>query len=201
MKALEYSKDNAIDVQRKLQMGAFSTRTILFDPFNCFYQVITPSADQKKDSYKTAGKDLPKLNDEFNRPGNNKEFSRTTYMLLDKGTLPTGSGKGKNSEQIKKSGEQNFEPQSTLNQSIMRYNQMYSQKSNITIPGDFSLHAGDVIFLDAPELQTDTKNDEINKQNGGLYIIADLCHYITPKETYTKLNLVRDSFGRTGNHS
>ena len=83
----------------------------------------------------------------------------------------------------------------------MRYNQMYSQKSNITIPGDFSLHAGDVIFLDAPELQTDTKNDEINKQNGGLYIIADLCHYITPKETYTKLNLVRDSFGRTGNHS
>tara|TARA_B100002019_G_scaffold275029_1_gene272526 strand:- start:3329 stop:4684 length:1356 start_codon:yes stop_codon:yes gene_type:complete len=201
MKALEYSKDNAIDVQKKLQMGAFSTRTILFDPFSCFYQVITPSADQKKDSYKTAGKDLPKLNDEFNRPGNNKEFSRTTYMLLDKGTLPTGSGKGKNSEQIKKSGEQNFEPQSTLNQSIMRYNQMYSQKSNITIPGDFSLHAGDVIFLDAPELQTDTKNDEINKQNGGLYIIADLCHYITPKETYTKLNLVRDSFGRTGNHS
>ena len=45
------------------------------------------------------------------------------------------------------------------------------------------------------------KNDEPNKQSGGLYIIADLCHYISTKGTYTKLNLVRDSFGRKGNHS
>jgi len=201
MKALQYSKDNAIDVQMKLQMGAFSTRTVLFDPYDCNYQVITPTAEKKKGSYKTAGKDLPKLNDEFNRPGYNKEFSRTTYMLLDRGSLPTGGGEGKGNEQVKKSGEQNFEPQEILNQSIMRYNQLYSQQSTITIPGDYSLHAGDVIFLDVPELQKDTKNDDINKQNGGLYIIADLCHYITPNETYTKLNLVRDSFGRTGNHS
>ena len=42
------------------------------------------------------------------------------------------------------------------------------------------------------------KNDEVNKESGGLYIIADLCHYVTPKETYTKLNLVRDTFGRKG---
>ena len=154
MKALEYRKDNNIDVQNKLQLGAFSTRTVLFDPFNCYYEVITPSAEQKKNAYKTAGKDLPQLNAEFERPGNNKEFSRTTYMLLDKGTLPTGSGKGKDQEQIAKSAEQNFEPKEILNQAIMRYNQLYSQKSNITIPGDFSLHAGDVIFLDAPELQT-----------------------------------------------
>ena len=201
MKALEYRKDNNIDVQNKLQLGAFSTRTVLFDPFNCYYEVITPSAEQKKNAYKTAGKDLPQLNAEFERPGNNKEFSRTTYMLLDKGTLPTGSGKGKDQEQIAKSAEQNFEPKEILNQAIMRYNQLYSQKTTITIPGDFSLHAGDVIFVDAPQLETETKNDEVNKESGGLYIISDLCHYISVNETYTKMNLVRDSFGRTGNHS
>ena len=200
-KALEYKKDNNVNVQNKLQMGAFSTRTVLFDPFTCYYEVINPTAQEKKGSYKTAGKDLPQLNKEFDRQGKNKEFSRTTYMLIDKGTLPTGSGSGKGSEQIKKSKEQNFEPKEILNQSIMRYGQLFSQKSTITIPGDFSLHAGDVIFVDAPELQKDTKNDQINKESGGLYIIADLCHYISPKETYTKLNLVRDSFGRTGNHS
>jgi hypothetical protein len=81
----------------------------------------------------------------------------------------------------------------------MRYNQLYSIKTTITIPGDFSLHAGDAIFIDAPELATETK--DVSKENGGLYIIADLCHYISPKETYTKLNLVRDSFGRIGNHT
>ena len=81
----------------------------------------------------------------------------------------------------------------------MRYGQLFSQKTTITIPGDFSLHAGDVVFLDAPQLTP--KSEKVNKEYGGLYIIADLCHYISPKETYTKLNLVRDSFGRKGNHT
>ena len=197
VKALDYSKDNRVDVQEKLKMGAFSTRTVLFDPFNCYYEVITPNAKQieKKDGIKTAGKELPVLNPEFNRGGVNKEFSRTTYMLLDTGTLPVGNTK----QQIEKSTKENFEPKNILNQAIMRYNQLYSIKTTITIPGDFSLHAGDAIFIDAPELAPETK--EVSKENGGLYIIADLCHYISPKETYTKLNLVRDSFGRIGNHT
>jgi hypothetical protein len=195
VKALDYSKDNRVDVQEKLKMGAFSTRTVLFDPFNCYYEVITPNAKEKEKSLKLAGKELPVLNPEFNKEGANKEFSRTTYMLLDKGTLPTGDSK----QQIDKSTEENFDPKNILNQAIMRYNQLYSIKTTITIPGDFSLHAGDAVFIDAPELAPETK--EVSKENGGLYIIADLCHYISPKETYTKLNLVRDSFGRIGNHT
>lgn len=195
VKALDYSKDNRVDVQEKLKMGAFSTRTVLFDPFNCYYEVITPNAKEKEKSLKLAGKELPVLNPEFNKEGANKEFSRTTYMLLDKGTLPTGDSK----QQIDKSTEENFDPKNILNQAIMRYNQLCSIKTTITIPGDFSLHAGDAVFIDAPELAPETK--EVSKENGGLYIIADLCHYISPKETYTKLNLVRDSFGRIGNHT
>jgi hypothetical protein len=201
VKALDYEKDNNVDVQKKLQMGAYSTRTILFDPFTCYYEVITESAKEKEQSLKLGGKELPVLNKEFNRQGDNKEFSRTQYMLLDKGSLPTGSGTGKGQEQLNKSKQENFEPKKILNQSIRRYNQLYTSKSTITIAGDFSLHAGDVVFLDVPELQTDVKNDDVNKESGGLYIIADLCHYISPKETYTKLNLVRDSFGRKGNHT
>jgi hypothetical protein len=194
-KALDYSKDNRVDVQEKLQMGAFSTRTVLFDPFTCYYEVITPNAKDKEKSLKLGGKELPVLNPEFNRTGANKDFSRTTYMLLDKGTLPTGDTK----QQVEKSKEENFEPKDILNQAIMRYNQLYSIKTTITIAGDFSLHAGDAIFMDAPELAPETK--DVSKENGGLYIIADLCHYVSTKETYTKLNLVRDSFGRIGNHT
>ena len=199
VKALSFEKDNRVNVQKKLQMGAYSTRTIMFDPFNCFYEVITPNSEEKKDSLKLGGKEIPseRLNREFLRSGKNKEFSRTQYMLIDKGTLPSGS----TSQQVEKSKEENYLPKEILNQSSMRYNQLFASKCSITIPGDFSLHAGDVVFFDAPEPQTDTKNDEINKESGGLYIISDLCHYISPKETYTKLNLVRDSFGRKGNHT
>jgi len=194
-KVLDYVKDNRVDVEEKLKMGAYSTRTILFDPFNCFYEVITPNAKAKEDGLKLGGKKLPKLNPEFDRQQEKKEFSRTQYMLIDKGSLPDGPTK----QQIEKSKTQNFDPRNILNQSSMRYNQLFASKCTITIAGDFSLHAGDVVFLDVPELAPDTK--EVSKENGGLYIIADLCHYISPKETYTKLNLVRDSFGRTGNHT
>ena len=88
-----------------------------------------------------------------------------------------------------------------MNQSIMRYNQVFASKVHITIQGDFSLHAGDMIFFDAPSPQADTKNDMVDKQTGGLYIIASLCHYIKPDRTLTKLCLIRDSSGRKGNHT
>ena len=139
---------------------------------------------------KLAGKKLPVFNPEFKN-----DSTRTTYMLIDRGNIPTGDTR----EQISKSKEQNFDPKNILNQSIMRYNQLYSVKTTITIPGDFSLHAGDIIFIDNPSI--DQNEDELDKQFGGIYMVADLCHYISAKETFTKLNLVRDSFGRIGNHS
>ncbi len=214
VKALEYSVDNKINVQDKLKMGTYSNRIVTFDPFTCFYVVVahnagassTPSQNSSGPTnipgnqrhLTTAGRSLPLLNKEFDREGNNQDFTRTTYVLLDKGVLPIGNDA---KEQLKKSKDPNFIAKMVLNQSIMRMNQLFSAATTVTIPGDFSLHAGQSVFVDAPSLESDTSNDEVNDQSGGLYIIADLCHFITPKETYTKLNLIRDSFGRTGNHS
>ena len=197
-KILEYNvTTSAGSVHSKLQIGTYSTRTILFDPFNCYYEVINPSVKGDKGGEKNiqkAGKDLPKYNKEFDQPGANQDFSRTQYMLLDKGTLPTGDSK----QQIEKSTEQNFDPKNILNQSVMRYNQFFSSKVEITITGDFSLHAGDYFFVDAPEISTkDTKI--MDKQFGGFYVIAKLCHYISMRDGgYTKLTLCRDSLGRKG---
>jgi hypothetical protein len=197
LKALQYSKDNNVNVQNKLKMGAFSTRTILFDPFTTYYEVITPNAAADEGDLKLGGKKLPKLNDEFNNEGANKEFTRTTYYLLDKGTLATGD----TTQQLEKKDEQNFEYKDILNQSIMRYNQFFSSMANVTIPGDFSLHAGEMVYLDVPQLE-EKKAENVSKQNSGLYIIAGLTHYIHVTEgTFTKLSLARDSFGKTGKPS
>ena len=197
LKALEYSKDNNVNVQNKLKMGAYTTRTVLFDPFTTYYEVVTPNAATNEDDLKLGGKKLPKLNDEFNCPGANKEFTRTTYYLLDKGTLATGD----TTQQLEKKDEQNFEYKDILNQSIMRYNQFFSSTANVTIPGDFSLHAGEMVYLDVPQLE-EKKAENVSKQNSGLYIIAGLTHYIHVTEgTFTKLSLARDSFGKTGKPS
>ena len=197
LKALEYTKDNNVNVQNKLKMGAYSTRTILFDPFTTFYEVVTPNAATDEGDLKLGGKKLPKLNDEFNNEEANKEFTRTTYYLLDKGTLGTGD----TTQQLDKKDEQNFEYKDILNQSIMRFNQFFASTANVTIPGDFSLRAGDVVYLDVPQLE-EKKAENVSKQNSGLYIISGLTHYIHVTEgTFTKLSLARDSFGKKGKPS
>ena len=53
LKALEYSRDNAVNVQGKHMMGAYSTRAISFNPFNVEYSETIFSADTSKSS--TAG--------------------------------------------------------------------------------------------------------------------------------------------------
>ena len=194
-KILEHNVDNVNgDVQSKLEIGTYTTRTVLFDPFNCYYEVINPQASRNERNLKLAGKKFPVLNPEFNKPGLNKDFSRTQYMLIDRGTIPTGNTR----QQINKSQNPNFDPKNILNQSTMRYNQLFSTRTTITIVADFSLHAGDLIYIDYPEL-SDKDTQELNKQLGGYYMIADLCHYISISQGgYTKLTLVRDSFGKKG---
>tara|TARA_B100000900_G_scaffold73713_1_gene58737 strand:+ start:938 stop:2266 length:1329 start_codon:yes stop_codon:yes gene_type:complete len=194
-KILNFKKDNDTNVQKKLQMGAFSSRTVLFDPFTCYYEVKAPKAEDNEDNLKMGGKDLylgkTFRNKEFDREGANEEFSRTTYFLLDKGTAPSGTSE----QQLEKSGEENFEYGQIANQSVMRYNQLYSARASITIAGNFSLHAGDAIFIDSPGLKKG-KTSDVDRKDGGLYIITDICHQITSEGTFTQCNLARDSFGR-----
>ena len=192
-KALTMSSDNRIDSKQKNRIGAYSNRIVTFDPFTTYYEVSNFKAEdfEEGSAYKKGGKNLPKLNTKFKNPNATEDFSRTTYYVLDTGTMPTGDSK----EQIKKSGDQNFEVAKIHNQSMMRYNLLFSQQITITIPADFSLHAGDAVYVDTPEIK-DNKNDTVDRQQGGLYIISDLCHLITTNKSLTKINLVRESFGR-----
>tara|TARA_B100000902_G_scaffold242095_1_gene229249 strand:+ start:190 stop:1152 length:963 start_codon:yes stop_codon:yes gene_type:complete len=57
MKALEFDKENSVNVQNKLRMGAYSTRTVVFNPFNCKYEVLGKEAKEveEKEGIQTAG--------------------------------------------------------------------------------------------------------------------------------------------------
>ena len=190
-KILEQTTDNRIDYQNKIRMGAYGTKLVVFNPFDCFYEVVPQTAKETEGGTTMGGEKLPVFNKKFKNPSEEQNFTRTTFMLIDTGTLPSGDGK----EQVDKNEEPNFEAQQVLNQGIRRYNQMFSQQMTITIGGDFELHAGDAIFVDTPSVKAET-DDEKNKETGGKYIIADLCHYVSSKDTYTKMSLVRDSVGR-----
>ncbi len=204
VKALSLDMDNRINVQRKKQMGGYSTRSFLLDPFKGTWESVTANAlgeegKQKVDDLylKLAGNSLPNLNSAFDKDEADTGFTRTTWNAISTGQLNYGPI----SDQLDKSKKINFDYSKVFNQSIRRYNQVFASQITIVIPGDFSLHAGDTVFMDIPESGT-TQNkacsDEVNKEDGGVYLITDLCHFITAKETYTKLVLTRDSFGRVG---
>ncbi len=192
VKALSFSKNNIQNTDDKEKVGARDTRLVTFNPFDGFYKVTTPNSGETEGSITTGGKKLATQNPELIRPGANKNFSRTTYAIKDIGSLPSGTTE----QQLEKSKDENLKVEKVLNQSIMRYNQFFSFKAEVVIPGDFSLHAGDAVYIDSPQ-QQDKLTDGMNEQSGGLYIITELCHFLDLNGTYTKLLLVRDSVERT----
>ena len=86
-KALDMQSDNRIDAVQKSKMGTNSNRIVTFDPFTTFYEVSKFKSEDFGSGYKKAGKNLPKLNTKFENPDVNEEYSRTTYYILDTGTL------------------------------------------------------------------------------------------------------------------
>lgn len=186
-KAVSYEPQGQMDVKDKIESGFYSSRVVMFDPFTCYYEVVERTAKEMEPNYKLAATELPKLNPEFGNP-KGEHFTKTTYMLIDKGTLPTGSTQ----QQIDKSKEQNFDPKNILNQSTMRYNQLFAVRKEVVIPGNFSLKAGDMVKF-TYAMVTDLTSKSSDVPFTGLYMIADLCHYMDTKYCYTKMNLVRDS--------
>ena len=201
-KILSYKIDRDIDLQNNLSIGAYSNRTIFFDFYEMNYKVRKFSVDESasaneneggsKGKIVTAGSDeIDSVADAFRIPP-----SRFMNRVLDVGTLPAGRSTKEQLEKWKDKPEiPTYDATQTMVQSLMRYNQMFSIKINIMIAGDFSLRAGDLIYCEFPELTTDP-NTDVNKKSGGLYMISSLCHNLTPKQTYTSLTLVRDTFGR-----
>lgn len=176
------------DIQSKLEIGTYKTRTILFDPFNCEYKVINPNADNLKKN--TAGKRLPTFNSEFDRPKKNKEYTRTQYYIIDRGVLPSGNTQ----QQLEKSRDKNFDPEMIVSQASMRYNQFFSNSITITIVADFGLNAGDLVFVDMS-----IPGQTLSTEHGGFYVISQLTHYIDSLQgAFSKLILTRDSIGKKG---
>ena len=130
-----------------------------------------------------------------------KEFteSPTRFMshILDIGVNPKGTGDQQIENWKDEEGEGNFKVEDTQVQSIMRYNQLFTVKIQVTIPGDFDIRAGDLVECDFPELKNGNP-DQTNDESGGIYMVARRLHRMTPNSCLTSLGLVRDSFGKRG---
>ena len=192
-KILSYNIERDIDLQQNLTLGTYSNSSIFFDFYAMDYRRRNYNVDDyQKDKIVNAGsEEVTYVADEFRTPP-----SRLMSHVLDVGTLPSGKDAGAQLDTWKSTPfDPTYDAANTMVQSIMRYNQMFTIKVNIVIPGDFSLRAGDLIHCDFPELTVES-NTQVNPQSSGIYMIASLCHRITTRDTFTSLTLVRDTFGR-----
>jgi hypothetical protein len=188
----KYNIERDIDLQQNLTLGTYSNSSIFFDFYAMKYERKDYNIDEQEDGIKIAATDIRYVSDEFRTAP-----SRLMSHILDVGSLPSGRS---SEEQLKewKNNPTNptFDAKNTMVQSIMRYNQLFTIKVNVIIPGNFSLRAGDLIYCEFPKLEGNNVS-EVNPQSGGIYMIASLCHRITPSDCFTSLSLVRDSYGRT----
>ena len=177
-----------------MTLGTYNNRTIFYDPVSFNYVVRNYGIDDQKNKITTAGKQEAGelVADVFT-----KSPSRLLSAVMDVGYNPPGATTAAQLEAWKNNPQTpNFDAPKTMVQSIMRYNQLFTIQTNVTIKGDFSIKAGDIIRCDFAQLQGKTGTSvDINKKTSGDYLVAHVCHRVTPSETFTSLGLIRDSYG------
>jgi len=189
-KILEYNFDSTIDVEKSLMTSSFNKSQLRgYNFYNQQPRKNETSHTQQENEDTMAGLEHPKVAEDLGVPDKvswvHTGFDRT-------GVLPKGTNL---EEQLKRSKQDDFRIDDIIRQAKMRINQLFTHRLTITIPGDFSLKAGDMIYCDLPELSS-KKMQVVSQKKSGLYMIVDLSHLITVNKTFTKLNLVRESIGR-----
>ena len=91
--------------------------------------------------------------------------------------------------------DENADPAKIHSQAMMRYNTIFTQILSATIPLNTQLTAGTIIKLNFAKITAD-KTKVRDDEQSGLYMIKELVHYYDNKGSFTKLKLVRDTFGK-----
>ena len=172
------------DMLKQFEEGAYNTELDLFDILGSdkkFEEIERTSPPEGNGTI--AGLNLPILSKEY-RDKTTAELHQTKD---DGQKIIPGAGLA----DIKDSS---FDIVRTSLQSLQNYRQKFSSSLNIVIDADLSLNAGDLVFCKFPET-SQKKSQSRSPKDSGIYMIADLCHYSTPTQAFTGLNLVRDSYG------
>jgi hypothetical protein len=168
------------DILNSLRMGMYSNISLFYNLYDNTTQVTEYKLSRKFQSMakSTNSSQNPKL-----PKGIENSPSRYLTKTLDVGSF-TKSGQIENIENLSK-----YQAEAAV-----RYNLLFSQVLNITIPCNLDLRAGQVITCNIPESTADSKNKTYESQYSGNYMIANLCHSFQGNQAYTYLSLIRDSY-------
>ena len=190
-KILKYSTNRNQDLINNLERGSYCTYRMYYNPLDSTFtspqQGIFKLSDYVE-RVENLGSDFSINLPPVDKKGKSLGDIPSRFMtgVLDYGTIER---KDKNS--LKK----NADPMEYQSQAMMRYNILHTVELIMTIPLNSLLSAGDLITCKFGKVST-SKDKTIDDEQSGLYMIKEVVHYFESKGSYSKLKLVRDTFGK-----
>ena len=188
---IKYSTNKNQNLINNLERGSYCTYRMYYNPLDSTFtspqQGIFKLSDYV-DRIENLGSDFSINLPPMDKKGKSLGDIPSRFMtgVLDYGTIER---KDKNS--LKK----NADPMEYQSQAMMRYNILHTVEVVMTIPLNSVLSAGDLIKCKFAKVST-TDDKKIDDEQSGLYMIKEIVHYFESKGSYTKLKLVRDTFGK-----
>ena len=190
-KILSYSTTYNQNLIQNLERGAYCTYRMYYNPLSGRFT--TPQQGLFKVSdYAEKMENLGKDFEIFLPPVDKKNESlgdvpsRYVTGVLDFGTLEKKGSRAR---------AKNADPMEYQSQAMMRYNTLFTQQLEATIPLNTNLCCGSIIKMKFAKITTN-KNKVIDDEQSGLYMIKELVHYYESRGSFTKLKLVRDTMGK-----
>ena len=190
-KILEFSTVRNQKMIENLEKGAYCTYRMYFNPLNSTFT--TPQqgvfkVSQYAEKMENLGRDFEILLPPVDKKNESLGDVPSRYMtgVLDFGTLERKGSRAR---------AKNADPMEYHSQAMMRYNTIFNSTVVMTIPLNTNLIAGNLINCTFAKITTD-KNKVTDEEQSGLYMIKELVHYYENKGSFTKLKLIRDTFGK-----
>ena len=146
-------------------------------------------ARQVFDLAQTLNSDFP-----FNR-ANEEYFSEEKPTRIKIRALP-GMKNAQNSDNPEgSSSNMNFDTVTSSAYSASRWQLLNAIRLDITVPGNISIDAGDIVNIRIPKSQSEDQSErlELDETYSGNYIVIGVKHKWSAPEITTKLNLAKDS--------
>lgn len=176
---LTYTVTKNQNILDALAAGVYRTKNVFFNPYDFTYDEVYLSLSDS--GLNTLGNDI-EYPEDFDSYGS---FTRTNHFILNTGNMEVGI-----------STTLNNDPKQYHAKAIMRYNLLMVQVINMTVPFNPNLKAGNIINCEFEKISTDNKNEgSIDESQSGKYMIANLCHSLDPKRSFTSLTVIRDTYG------
>ena len=190
-RVLEYTTTRNQKLIENLQRGAYCSYRMYFNPVDATFttqeQGIFRTSDYAE-KMENLGQDFEVFLPPVDKSGKSLANTPSRFMT---GVIDFGTTEKKDANSRKK----NADPMEYHSQAMMRYNTIFTQTLNATIPLNTSLIAGAIIKINFAKI-TVGQDKVIDDEQSGLYMIKELVHFYESQGSFTKLKLLRDTTGK-----